>query len=197
MRVMRGSALVAILFAVGGVIFALGWIGLVGGTILKLVERTGVRHGWRKAATAGLVLARDHASVPNGGSLHEKHIELDQALARWTTPDTLLFAPTSNYYHAFALDWFGRAYRIENGFLLEARLSVGQTMILAAGIVVAVGAVFMSAVGGAFLGLLVIVPIVLLCVRGYRSSFRSEKQLSKQILGEVRSKLERFARVTA
>jgi hypothetical protein len=185
--------MVAVVFGVGAVMCAVGWMGCMVGQILWLVERSGVRRGWTKAATAGLLLASDRACVTDDGALHQKRLELDQALARWTNPETLLFAPTSNYYHAFALDWFGRAHRTENEVLLEARLSVGQTITLAGGLVIAVGMVLMTVVGGAFLALLVILPIGLLCVRGYRRSFRNEKWLSKHILGEVRSKLERLA----
>jgi hypothetical protein len=181
------------MFGFGAVIFMLGWVGCMGGQILWLVERRGVRRGWRKAATAGLLLARDQACVADGGSLDQKRVELDQALARWTSPDTLLFAPTSNYYHAFALDWFGRAHRTQNEFLLEARLSVGQTTSLAGWLVVAVAAAMMSALAGWYLVPAAIFPIVFLCVRGYLRSFRSEKQLSRRILEEVRSKLQRLA----
>lgn len=190
---MRLTDVVSLIFTVAVVIFTLGWIGLAGGQILWVVERSGVRRGWKRAATAGLLLARDRARVTDGEPLHRKRIELDQALARWTSPDTLLFAPTSNSYHPFALDWFGRAHRIQNEVLLEARLSVGQTMTLAAWLVVAVAMVLMTTVGGAFLVLLGVIALVLFCVRGYRRSFRNEKQLSKQILAEVRSKLERLA----
>ena len=185
------------MFAVGVVSFMLGWVGLVGGALLNLVERSAVRRGWRRAGTVGLILARDRTSATNSAALHLQHIALDQALARWTSPDTLLFAPTSNYYHAFALYWFGRANRIDHEFLLEARLSVGQTMTLAGWIVTSVGMVVMSAVGGAFLALLAVVPVALLGARGYRRSFRNEQQLSKQILGEVRSKLERLSGATS
>lgn len=185
------TGVVSVIFTVGVVIFMIGWIGLAAGQILWMVERSGVRRGWRRAATAGLLLARDRARVTDGDSLHQKRIELDQALARWTRPDTLLFAPTSNSYQAFALDWFGRAHRVQNDVLVEARFSVGQTMTLAAYLVVAVAMVLMTTGGGAFLVLLGVIPLVLLCVRGYRRSLRNEQQLAKQILREVRDKLER------
>ncbi len=177
----------AVMFDIGVGIFMLGWIGAVSGHILWLVERRSVRRGWRKAATAGLLLTQDRASVANAGSLHQKRIELDQALA-----DTLLFAPTSNYYHPFALDWFGRAHRTGTEFLLEARLSVGQTMSLAGWLVSAVATALLTTLTGWYLITAAISPIVFLCVRGNLRSFRSETQLSRQILGEVRNKLQRL-----
>jgi len=175
------------------VIFLVSWVLGVGGRILWMLERSSVRHGGSRAATGGLLLARERAWVTSDETAHEKRIDLDQALARWTSPDTLLFAPTSNYYHAFALDWFGRAHRSGNEFVLEARLSAGQTISLSGWIIFFMALTVASALAGWYWVTAVVIAVGILCVRSYRRSLRDQKDLARRIVQEVRAKLQRAA----
>lgn len=169
--------------------FLVGWTLCVGGRILRVVERSLVRRGSLKAARRGPLLARERAWVPNG-KLHKKRIDLEQALARWTSGDTLLFAPTGNY-HPFALQWFGRGHRTANGFVMEARVSIGETISLLGLIILLLAVAIMSALAGGYWPTLVITAIAVLLARSYRRSFRDQTHLARRILHEIRGKLER------
>jgi hypothetical protein len=103
----------------------------------------------------------------------------------------LLFAPVGNYYHAFALDWFGRAHRMGNEFVLEARLSVGQILNLAGLLVAFVAAAIVCALAGWYLVTAGIFVLIFPFVRSYWRSYRDQKDLGRRILQEVRAKLQR------
>lgn len=82
-----------LLYRLASVIFLVGWTLCFGGQILWVFERSLVRRGSSRAATRGLFLAREWAWVSDGDQVHKNRIDLEQALARWTSADTLLFAP--------------------------------------------------------------------------------------------------------